>query len=742
MRITTLFILITIHSFQWAQAKVPGAGEDSYWSLCPAPAGIPQKPHYSGSDIAAGHTEIRADSARIVDNQSTHFAGDVEVVRDAKAAAADEVNYDQLTHTATLEGHAHIWESGFVWRGERALFNLEDDLSRLDDGAYWLADRPGRGQAKVLKHDGQAQIARLVGVDYTTCPEDAEAWKFSASKIRLNFESDRGYATNAVLKVRNIPVFYFPYLNFPISDKRKSGFLPPSFGTTNDSGFDIRIPYYLNIAPNHDATIIPRYLADRGIMLSGEYRYMGRSFEGEVDFEYLPNDDVAEGRDRSAVSWQHEHYYDQRRGYLEALIQNVSDAQYLEDFGSGLDVTSQRYLDRRIETRYQNRHVYIYGIAQSYQLVDDTILSRFGPYRRLPQVYLSTLFPMRHLRPHFALESELTYFERDESVSGARVELIPKLTLPYIKRYAQIYPTLAVRQTQYLLNEVGEFDTNESRTVPMLSVDARLFLERRVSIFGTRFLQTLEPRLIYLYVPEVNQDRLPNFDSGLYDISFHTLFLNNRFSGRDRIGDTNQIALGLSSRFLDLDSGHETLRVSFGQIYYFEDRKIVLPGHDVLDDPTSELVTEIVVNLDNAWLARGTLQWDPNESESEKVAFNVRYQPRPDFVANAGYRFRRAVTDIEQTDLSFRIPVTKKIGLVGRWNYSLQSRQSLELLGGIEIETCCWGLRFLGRRFLRNTEGEFDTGFFFQAEFKGLAGYGRKAGSFIQRSVPGYERNF
>ncbi|MEM7468123.1 MAG: LPS assembly protein LptD, partial [Pseudomonadota bacterium] len=350
--------------------------------------------------------------------------------------------------------------------------------------------------------------------------------------------------------------------------------------------------------------------------------------------------------------------------------------------------------------------------------------------------------PQRHLELSPQLNAQVTYFNRDTRVSGTRLDVEPSISYPFIKSYAFIEPRLSIRHTEYFLNGEDDFRDRETRTLPVLSLDSRLFAERRTSIFGNRVLQTFEPRAMYLYIPKDGQDDIPVFDSGLYDINFRSLFYRNRFSGRDRIGDTNQIALAASTRILSLESGREIFRGSVGQIYYFQDREITLPGRAKNTNDLSEIVAEVAANINRAWSTRFALQWDPNDSSTRKANASVRYQPGDGTIVNAGYRQRSAVTDVEQTDISFRWPVTDELAVVGRWNFSLQNNRTLEAMGGIEYESCCWGMRLVSRRFLRNTEGEFDNAVFMQFVFKGLAGYGGSTGSFLRRSIPGYETYF
>lgn len=715
---------------------------DSWW-LCPADRDVPERPRYT-EPLAPGSTEIRADTSRLEKDGTTLFAGDVEVIRDSRSVAGDLLTYEEARALVTVEGNATIWDAGLVWRGEQADFNLDSSVGLLNNGNYWATNGRGRGYAKSAEIDRAENISLLRGVDYTTCPKDATTWRFYATRLRLDHDNGRGSATNVLLKVHDVPVFYFPWITFPLDDRRKTGLLIPTIGSSNESGFDIKVPFYLNIAPNHDATLTPRLLDKRGVMLGGEYRYLQKNYEGELGFEYLPGDDLANGRDRSFVSFRHEHFFDRRRARLYAEIQNVSDAQYLEDFGRSLSVTSQRFLDRSVELRWRRaRQFRVNALVQSYQDVDDSQSTRAGPYRRLPQVTFLSMVPQRHMRLYPQLDAQTTYFDHTDRVTGGRIDLYPSLSLPYIKRFARVIPKIGIRHTEYFLGNDGEFDDRESRTVPVLSLDSRLFAERFVTLFGVPMLQTLEPRAYYVYTPKVNQDDIPVFDSGQFDVAYRNLFLENRFTGRDRIGDANRISLAATTRFVRIEDGREFFRASLGQIFFFEDREIGLPNRGDETDGVSELVGEFGSNLGNGFSARAILQYDPNESQLDRSSYDLRYRPSGTGIAiNASYRRQRTNADVEQTDVSFRIPLTGTLSVLGRWNYSLQDSRTLELVGGVEYESCCWGTRIVGRRFIRNTRGEFDTGIFFQFEFKGLAGYGRSTASFLRKSIPGYESYF
>ena len=718
-------------------------GDAASWWLCPVDRQLPVRPEYS-EPIEPGSTEIRADSTRIVKNAGTEFAGNVEIVRDTRSIRGDVVTYDDAGNQFDVAGHATIWDAGLIWQGQQAKFDLDNDVGNLTEGNYWLVNGRGRGYARTIESDRQTDISVLEGVKYTTCSSDRPDWLFSTQRLRLDHDLGRGSATHVVLKVKNVPVFYLPYINFPLDDRRKSGFLFPTIGSSTSTGLDVKVPYYFNLAPDRDATFEPRYLANRGLMLGGEYRYLTPNHEGEIGFEVLPGDDLRNNDTRSMLSILHESKFHNNRGYFFADIKNVSDSQYLEDFGGSLGVNSQRFLDRRLEFRYlQPQRYKLNALVQSYQAVDDSRISSRGPYRRLPQINFASLLPYQHLRFIPQIIAQTTYFDRPDSISGGRVDLTPSLSYPYIKQYLRITPKLSIRHTDYFLNNTDAFNNRESRTVPMASLDSQLFMDRRLSFLGSPVLQTFEPRAYYLYVPKDSQDDIPVFDTGQFKFSFRNLFRENRFSGRDRIGDANQLTLAATTRFIHLESGRELLRASFGQIYYFENREITIPFRQKEKDDVSEFVGELASNLGNGWSGRAIVQYDPNNSSTELASYSVRYRPESGrIVANAGYRRRKAVTDVEQTDVSFSAPITDNISLIGRWNYSLENNRTLELVGGVEVDSCCWGMRLVGRRFIRNIEGQFDTGIFMQFEFKGLAGYGRSTESFLRKSIPGYESRF
>ncbi|MBI4006336.1 MAG: LPS assembly protein LptD, partial [Gammaproteobacteria bacterium] len=332
-----------------------------------------------------------------------------------------------------------------------------------------------------------------------------------------------------------------------------------------------------------------------------------------------------------------------------------------------------------------------------------------------------------------------------------RFDLLPSVSYPVYNASAFLEPRVGLRFTQYDLPESGTFDSNPNRILPIVSIDSGIFLERDATLFNTNFLQTLEPRLFYLYIPEENQNDLPVFDTAQFDFSFDSLFREDRFIGPDRMGDANQITFALTSRLINQSSGREAGHISLGQIYYMNERDVFLPGGKTREEDSSPIVAEIVTEIIDDWRLRGDLQWDPNNDKTEKLVGLIQYNPTPDKFVNLGYRVRKTTdsstssittTDIEQSDISFHWPFNQNWSAVGRWTYATADEQTIDLFGGVEYNSCCWGFRVVGRRFLAEADGDLDTGIFLQLELKGLAGIGQKTVEFLEENLPGYKSGF
>jgi LPS-assembly protein len=736
--------LLSLGLTSGASAAVLGGDYKSL--ICPQSLNIPDRP-FVDAELAEGDTHMTADEADLIENGISTLSGNAEITRNAQQVTADTIKYNQPNDTADLAGDVNYWDDDLFLNSNDAFLQFDNGIGEFSNADYILKDSRARGTAEKLVLDigTRTDMERL---QYTTCDPNDEFWKFSASSLSLDHENNYGKARNVVLRIKDVPVFYSPYLSFPLSNERKSGFLAPGYGNTNRHGFELRTPYYWNIKPNMDATLAPRVLSNSGVMAMGEYRYLFSRAAGEISFEYLPSDNEREDKDRNAFSITH-HQTFADTGKLFFTFNRVSDKFYFEDFGNQLSTTSTRYLERRGDVSYRGNRWNITTRIQDYQTVDRSIATTSRPYKRLPQILFNYGSPRTYGQLNYGLESEAVYFERGDdtiftdNVNGGRLNLKPYLSFPVRTVSTFLEPKIALDYTQYSLEDSGTFDNTPSRLLPIVSLDSGIFLERETRLFNTSLLQTLEPRLYYLYVPNEGQSDLPIFDTGLLTTSFDSLFREDRFSGNDRLGDANQITLAVSSHLIHQKTGQDLGHFSFGQIIYLSDRKVTLPGGTVRDEDSSAFIAEFKAKIIDHWKIGGDIIWDPNISNgTEKITAQATYNPGPGKILNMAYRVRRDSKDIEQSDISLRWPIKQNWSVVGRWNYAVPEGRSLELFAGIEYEDCCWGVRAVARRFLTDIDGDFDTGIFLQMELKGLAGIGKKTVDFLKQQIPGYQSEF
>ncbi|MEM7027486.1 MAG: LPS assembly protein LptD [Pseudomonadota bacterium] len=754
MRQTSILIsLISITLALPASLNAAELGGDFTTRLCPTGLDIPARPLVE-VELDEDDTFATADEADLIEKGVSELKGNAEVTRNTQQVRADKIIYDEPADTADLEGDVHYWDDALFLQSNDAFLTFDNGTGEFDKADYILIDSRGRGQADQLLLDVGTRT-EMDNVRYTTCDPDDEFWHFTASRLELDHENNWGTARNFVLRIKDFPVFYTPYMSFPLSKERKSGFLAPTYGNTNRHGFQLETPYYVNIAPNMDATVAPRLFTDSGVMAVGEFRYMFGQGEGQVNLEYLPSDNLRDDEHRNFVHFDHEQtFFD--RGRLTIDYNRVSDKFYFEDFGGQIGVTSTRFLDQRADASYGNssfgHNWNLRTRIQNYQVVDRSIPVSSRPYKRLPQVLFNVNSPRRYGSVNYGMQTESVYFERDDdlvfassndNINGLRVKLEPYVSYPMRTVATYLEPKLSLDYTQYHLDDSSLFTKSPSRVLPKFSVDGGVFLERETQLFNRGLIQTLEPKIYYLYVPRENQSDLPVFDTGLYSFDFNSLFRDNRFSGNDRQTDANQVTLAVSSHFIDQETGRDLGNISVGQIFYFADRTVRLPGTSIRDEDSSALVAEINARMIRHWEFGGDIVWDPNVSDkTEKLGLRATYNPAPGKVINMSYRVRRDATDIEQSDISVHWPINNKWSVVGRWNYAVPEGRSLETFAGVEYESCCWAARAVARRYLTDIDGDFQTGIFFQVELKGLAGIGKKTVDFLKQQIPGYQSEF
>ena len=615
------------------------------------------------------------------DEQIATLAGDVVMRQGSMQIEADEASLYQAESRGELNGKVRLRDNGALIVGDHADVQLDTGAAKVDNAEYVLHKSRIRGSALYAKR-AEDSIIRLKDGTYTTCEPSSNAWQLKGNNITLNPATGFGTATNVTLRVKDIPVFYTPYIYFPIDDRRQSGFLPPSFSSSTDTGFMLVTPYYFNLAPNYDATLYPRYMTKRGLLMEGEFRYLTESSEGQFGAAYLndDNDDRKRQTDytdkRYMLNWQHKGGLDSRV-LTEVDYTKISDPYYFQDLESDqIGVESRDYLNQQGAVSYRGDDYTAKLNVQAYQLATVTQIT---PYDMLPQLTLNGMLPTHPGGLNFAYNTELVRFDRDlengnytnedgtvdprldnnvtglARANGTRLNLAPSVSLPLNWSYGFLTPSLKYMYTQYDLDLDGigkselpageKFNSSVNRSVPIASVDSGLYFDRNTNWFGTNYRQTLEPRAFYLYVPEKNQDDIPIFDTSESTFSYSSLWRDNRFTGTDRVGDENKLSLGLTSRLIE-DNGFERQRISVGQAYYFKDRKVQLPGIDAdRADATSSVspyALEYAYRFNRDWRATADYNWDPESHSPRSGSAMMHYQPEdnPNKVVNVGYRYR------------------------------------------------------------------------------------------------------
>ena len=645
---------------------------------------------------------------------------DVELRREDQLLTTELLQYDTQTETITMPGKVNYEDSVMYINGTSAHYSFLEENGSFMDVDYGLVGSSARGTAKeVTVESGNHSV--MHGLQFTTCPGESPEWLLQAKELELDFEEGVGTVKGGQLRFFDIPFLYLPYLTFPIDDRRKSGFLYPYISTANDNGFEFSIPYYWNIAPNQDATFTPRYFTERGFMLTGEYRFLTPRTTGELDFDYM-HDDTKTGDTRFHYRFAHNAQFSPRWS-SQFLIDRVSDDQYFQDFSISLAAASRQYLRSKYGIYGSGRHWQLQTYVDDFQVVDDAVDPLNTPYTRLPRVVFDLDKPLGFQGLSLQLDAELVYFDRDIGVKGTRLDIYPRFEWNIETHWGYVRPSAGYRYTGYDLNrQVLSGDKTPDRGTEILSFDTGVFFERD-SKKGN--LQTLEPRLFYLYVPYKNQQGLPDFDTAPFTFGFSQLFHYNRFTGADRQSDANQLTLALTTRSINQLNGRELWSLSFGQILYFENQRVLsVDNTPLFSENSSPFIAEFKLRLSNRLNARIATQWDWQNSQFDVAVLGATYTARSGLRLGAEYRYRRGTVD--QFDIRYYQPINESWRVLGRVNYSMLDSDLLSAEAGFEYDSCCWGLRFIAKRFLRNREGDHRDAIYLQLVLKGLGGFGRR----------------
>ena len=732
---------------------------------------------------------IVADSMDGRTGDLTEAEGHVEVRRLGSLLKADKVNYRQSEDEADASGNVQLLQDGGEIRTPHLRMRLAEQVGFAESADYrMLSSVKNRfydsqqnivsvvttttssssapmmltvpqsyglptkvteprqvetvGHAERIDFLGENQM-QLTEATYSTCKPETPDWYFKTDKLGLDFDRNEGDAEGATLVFKDVPILYTPVAGFPIGDQRRSGFLHPLWSTSSKNGLEFTLPYYLNLAPDYDLTLYPRYLSKRGVQLGSDLRYQEYNFRGFMRFEYLAHDEVT-GKDRYAYRIEHQHNLG--RGFTGAVNWNgVSDDTYWQDFSSRLMQTSQTQLPRQVLLNYAASPNWQTSLQMlRYQtLQPDSTTTVARPYFLEPQLSVMGYEPNIGFMDFSMLGQFSRFVHLDASkTQGDRLVLYPQLSAPILQSAFQIIPTVGLHMTSYSLDRVtaGQ-DTTYSRTLPIFSLDSTVSFEREGNFFGSAYIQTLEPRLYYVRIPYRDQSKLPVFDSGLSDFNFSQIFAENRYTGADRINDANQLTAALTTRLLDGETGVERLKAMVGQRYYFSPQRVTITGETTRQADFSNLVASITGLILPKTYSDMSWEYNYNDGRTERFSAGARYQPELGKVFSASYRYTRdplsTIPTVDQLDFAAQWPLSGLWYGVGRYNYSLRDSKVLEAIAGVEYNAGCWATRIVAQR-LGAISGNANTTLFFQLELADFGSLGSNPIGLLRRSVPGY----
>lgn len=704
-------------------------------------------PQFTPSTIPKDEAPINlfADSSLGQQNETLFLTGNVALERPNERLMADDVTYFQTQNRITASGHLRYETPDVMLEGQTAEINLDTDSGEFDTTQYYLLNSHGRGDsAKLLLLDHDVTV--LKHASYTTCDPGDDAWNLHATTVTLNQATGMGSAWNTYLTFQGVPFFYFPYINFPITDARKTGILPPSIGTSR-TGTDIAIPIYLNIHPQLDATITPHNYTNRGVRWINEIRYLTHYGQGKIGGEYL--DDETTHTHRILNHFEHSGSF--AAGWSSSVnYDRVSDKDYFSDFSSSLVTSSTSQLERHFQITRQFSAATFMAQAQDYQSVDPDTPFSARPYRRLPQVIFNASGAPKDWF-HYGLDSEWVRFNQQDRLNGNRFDVSTYASLPLASAAGFLTPKLTLRHTDYRLDQDNNPPPNQklTRDVPTFSLDSGLFFERDADMLGTSLLQTFEPEIFYVRTPYRDQSQLPLFDSADIGFSSAQLFQENRFSGRDRVGDTDQVSVALTTRFLQQDDGFERFRTTLGQIYYLQDREVALNGNVLDKSANSDAIAEAELHLSRNLSLRGDLLWDTTYDTVTRRYTRLQYQVSNRKIVNLTYREQgNRVTApgsvTREIDAAGLWPLTPRWSIIARRYHSIPNDRTLEKLLGVEYDSCCWAFRAVRRGIftadsLSPAGGEVRYSWYLQLELKGLTGFGNRIQTLMEETVVGYK---
>jgi len=773
----TLFAVLLVALFgttwldtAWAQT-CPDSGKTS--SVVAA-----KKPERSAAEISKLPIQFNFKGGEALLNGESDMMS-AEAHQGDRTISADALHYNSLTGFLKADGNVSFEDTELRVSGHDANMDAAGGVD-FEQANFTLKNVAGRGSASRIQLSPQGNLG-LDDVRYTTCPPGTSDWELTLSDLDINQATNTGTGRNVKLDFMGVPIFYTPWISFPVGNQRKSGFLFPNLRSSSRGGYSVLVPWYWNIAPNYDATLTPIVDTKRGFDLDTEFRYLTETSKGTLLSGYLPYDPTVN-------SWRGLLQLKQRSDFnpnlrVDVDAGSVSDNQWFEDFGQGRDETSQVFLMRALTLSAYSDGWATLLTVQNLQTLDYQLALDQRPYSALPQVTVSGQETHLPLGLNFDFDGELGYFTRNDlrdaanngvpSVSGSRLYLAPTVSWPLRSAGLYLTPSASWRYTAQQLQHTAAGDNKTpSVAAPVWSVDSGMAFERLAGSHQQR-LFTLEPRLLYFYAPyRPQQTELQVFDTGVPDFNFVQLFRTDRFVGPDRLGDANQLSTGITTRMLDSGNGKQFLSGTIGQAFYFKtpcvtavpttsSTSITQLNCDAAGNPTtssshsSDLIGQISLTAYRNWNAGVGVQWNPTQKRNERSELNFQYTPGHERVVNLSYQFavNTAATStactaspsstscqsnaVDQWESTFAWPIGASWGSYGRVVYSRIDNKLHDYLAGLEYRSCCWNVRLVAGRSITTRAGEYDTKLGLQLELKGLSSVGN-ADTFLQGSIPGY----
>lgn len=671
---------------------------------------------------------IAADKLDWLADAPTWLSGNVKIAHQGFELSADEIRTDQSRNHLTINGHIVMLSNLLRVEADSANGDIANETMSLHNTRYRLASG-ATGTAKNITINGEDQ-AELNKVSYTTCSPNVTGWELRANNISLDNTKKQGSASGVVLEVGDIPVFYFPYLLFPTSDERQSGFLVPSVGQSSRRGFEVQVPYYWNIAPNLDATFAPKVMSKRGIQLNSQFRYLGENYSGNLDSSYLPHD-RSFGDYRAFARWQHLHRLGQH-WRLSADIAQFSDRQYFDDLGDEVGVKRDNYIESNITAAYTTDNSFFSVRTQRYELLNTST----RPFERQPELRAGTQQRITGTRFDYidiGVRGQYTQFKHDSLEHGNRWEINPYLTYFFRNGYSQHHLEVGLRHAGYHLEDpVANTDRNLSRDMGYVEAWSQLTFERTFDWFGTKFHQTLEPRVGYVYQHAQEQNNFPVFDTSRPDTTYQQLFKKDRVVGIDRAADANHFTVGLWSRLGGGLLGTDFLELGIGQQWLLDDETEQLPTDAILERGASDTFADFRFRADEGVNFGVNLSWNHRSNIVTRTRLHLNYEEQRTHFHLAWHHRDQGT---EFSDLALAIPLDENWRLLTRWQHAWSDDKSLDFIAGAEFENCCLAIRVLGRNYVNDNLNDYDQQILMQFELKGLSTVGHSVANPLDHGI-------